>query len=259
MKALILAGGYGTRLHTLGKDTPKALLTVGPQCLLEYIIEKVDPLEGLEEVLLVTNNKFYRTFRRWADDYGYSGKMRIINDGTNSPEDRLGSVGDIDFVIRTEQMNDDLLVIGGDNLFDSDLKAYLQFSRTQAPSVTIGLYNIGKLDDAKRFGVVALDNQHKIVFFEEKPAKPRSTLIAMCLYYLPQKSLGLIGDYLLESGKSDTAGDYIRWLCQRRDVYGFQFGGSWYDIGSMESYKEAQDQFDRPTKSETKSKSKTKK
>ncbi|MBI5149244.1 MAG: nucleotidyltransferase family protein [Candidatus Omnitrophica bacterium] len=243
MKALILAGGYGTRLHALGKDTPKALLEVGPQCLLEYIIEEITPLESLKEILLVTNNKFYQTFRRWADDYGYSGKIRIINDGTNSPEDRLGSIGDIDFVIRSEQINDDLLVIGGDNLFDGDLRAYSQFAKTKAPLVTIGLYNIGKLDDAKRFGVVALDSQRKIISFEEKPAKPRSTLIAMCLYYFPQKSLGHISDYLLESGKSDTAGDYIRWLSEQLTVYGFEFHGKWYDIGSVESYREAQNDF----------------
>ena len=91
--------------------------------------------------------------------------------------------------------------------------------------------------------MVEIDARGRVKAFEEKPAKPRSSLIGMCLYYLPKKSLGHIGGYLLESGKSDTAGDYIRWLCQKSDVYGFQFQGKWYDIGSLESYRGAQNDF----------------
>ena len=244
MTVLILAGGYGTRLAELGKNTPKPLLKIQNRYLLEYILEKIKPLKDVEKIVLVTNNKFYGIFQQWAKEQsGSACPISIVNDGTNTPEDRLGSIGDIDFVIRQENLQDDLLVVGGDNLFEGSLEFYVQFSIKKAPAVTIGVYDVRSLEDAKRFGVVGIDAHDRINLFEEKPVKPRSTLIAMCLYYLPKKSLGLIADYLVEFGKSDTAGDYIRWLCQKSDVYGFKFEGKWYDIGSIESYREAQNDF----------------
>lgn len=244
MKALILAAGYGTRLHSLGKDTPKALLEVAHKPLVDYILEKILPLPGLNEILLVTNDKFYAVFEEWRKrQTACPYPLRIVNDGTKTPEDRLGSIGDIHFVLKNIPLKDDLLVIGGDNLFDYTLDEYRGFAQSNSPSVTVGLYDIHHLEKAKDFGVVKLDDNRRLVSFEEKPAHPQSTLIAMCLYYLPQKSLGLVEDYLVESNSSDTAGDYIRWLCRKNTVYGFRFTGRWYDIGSVESYREAQEQF----------------
>lgn len=244
MKALILAAGYGTRLHSLGKDTPKALLEVARKPLVNHILEKIAALPGLNEILLVTNDKFYAVFEEWKKrQTACLHPLRIVNDGTKTPEDRLGSIGDIYFVLKKKPLKDDLLVIGGDNLFDYALDEYIDFARSKTPSVTVGLYDVHQLDKAKNFGVVKLDDGRRLVSFEEKPANPQSTLIAMCLYYLPQNSLGLVDDYLVESNSSDTAGDYIRWLCRKNNVYGFRFTGCWYDIGSVESYREAQEQF----------------
>ncbi len=244
MTVLILAGGYGTRLAELGKNTPKPLLKIQNRYLVDYILAKIRPLKGVSRVILVTNNKFHGTFQQWVKGHsGAAWPIIIVNDGTNTPEDRLGSIGDMDFVIRQEKVQDDLLVIGGDNLFGASLEAYVRFAQAKVPAVTIGVYDIRSMEEAKRFGVVEVDARSRIKAFEEKPSKPRSTLIGMCLYYLPKKSLGLIAEYLLEFGKSDAAGDYIRWLCQRSDVYGFEFQGKWYDIGSIESYREAQSDF----------------
>lgn len=244
MTVLILAGGYGTRLYELGIDTPKALLKIQNRYLVDYILEEIKSLKDVKEIILVTNNKFYGIFQEWKKGHaGYIYPIHIVNDGTNSPEDRLGSIGDIDFVIKQKNVDDDLLVVGGDNLFEDPLGAYVRFAQKKIPAVTMGLYDVRSLEEAKRFGVVEIDTHGRLKNLEEKPAKPRSTLIAMCLYYLPKKSLGLIRDYLLESGKSDTAGDYISWLCQRSDVYGFEFQGKWYDIGSVAAYREAERDF----------------
>ena len=244
MKILILAAGYGTRLYAIVKDRPKALLDINGKPLINYILEKIQNLKGLNEVLLVTNQKFFTIFEHWAKlQTQFPYKIKIINDGTNSPDDRLGSIGDINFVLRQSVVDDDLLVLGSDNLFDYSLENYVDFAHSKKNSVTIGLYDIKNKDEAKKFGVVSFDQNNKVVSFEEKPVNPKSTLVSMCCYYLPKNTLGWIRDYLLESKKSDTSGDYIRWLCEKNNVYGFKFSGKWYDIGSVESYKEAQEKF----------------
>jgi glucose-1-phosphate thymidylyltransferase len=244
MKVLILAAGYGTRLYAITKDKPKALLDINGRPLIEYVLDKIKGLNGLNEVILVTNEKFYTIFQDWAKslkDFPYP--IKIINDGTKSPEDRLGSIGDIDFVLKKYPIKDDVFVLGSDNLFDYSLADYVRFAQNQPEAVSIGLYDIHNKEEAKKFGVVAVDQNRKVTSFEEKPSEPKSTLVSMCSYYLPVKTLGLIRQYLDESKKSDTSGDYVRWLYQKNNVFGFKFDGKWYDIGSVESYHEAQSKF----------------
>ena len=244
MKALILAAGYGTRLSSIAKDKPKALLEVKGRPILEYILQKLEPLKDIDEVFVVTNDKFYSVFREWAERQKvYSRPIVIINDGTQKPEERLGSIGDIQFVLKNKNIAEDLLVIGGDNLFDYSLKEYIIFARSKFPYVSIGLYDIGNKEAAKNLGIAALDQEKKIISFEEKPLEPQGTLAAMCLYFFPNDYLQRIDHYLEETGNKDRAGDYIRWLYEKSKVYGFQFSGRWYDIGSVESYKEAQSHF----------------
>ncbi len=244
MNILILAGGYGTRLYPLIIDKPKALLDVNNRALIDYAVERVIHWPDVNIIYVVTNNKFYQHLKDWAKGQKkILEKICIVNDKTETPETRLGSIGDINFVLKNEKPDDDLLVMGSDNLFDYALDDFITFARKNSPSGTIGLYDIRELEGAKKFGVVALDHKGKILSFEEKPKEPKSSLIAMCLYYFPKKTLGLIQEYLIESRKSDMAGDYIRWLCGRQDVYGFKFSGLWFDIGSIESYQEAQKYF----------------
>lgn len=244
MKVMILAAGYGTRLYSLVKDTPKALLKIHDKHLIDFILERVQNLPGLNEVILVTNDKFYTQFVQWAGrQTSFPVPITIVNDQTTSPDNRLGSIGDIDFCISRCKIKDDILVIGSDNLFDYNIDEYIRYAQAQSPSVSVGLYDIGDLGEATKFGVVEMGKDGRINEFEEKPPKPKSTLVAMCFYYLPKGSLGRIKEYLVESGKSDKAGDYIRWLNQKYDVYGFKFTGKWYDIGSVEAYNEAKAKF----------------
>ncbi|MFA5087989.1 MAG: nucleotidyltransferase family protein [Candidatus Omnitrophota bacterium] len=246
MKVLILAGGYGTRLYPIVKNTSKPLLEVQGKPIINYILEKIKDSEKLTQVLVVTNDKFYADFRKWRErQRAFPVDIKVFNDGTKTPEDRLGSIGDIHYVLEREDVDDDLLVVGGDNIFDFNLEDYVAFARKNSPGVSIGVYDIGTLQEAKKFGVVQVDKKGKVVSFIEKPEKPLSSLIAMCFYFLPKETLHLIGQYLKECKKSDTSGDYIRWLSQKSDVYAFKFQGQWYDIGSIESYREAQERFSK--------------
>jgi len=249
MKALVLAAGYGVRLAAVAKDTPKPLLTVAGKPLIDHVVERLRAVEALNEIVVVTNNKFYGPFTRWAKTPPAAGQahagapIRIVNDGTDTPEERLGSVGDIHFVWSRERVHDDWLVVGGDNLFDQDLGGFVSFALARKPAVSIGLYDIGDIGAASRFGVCTLDAQSRVTLFQEKPKNPLSTLIATCVYYFPRPTLTLIEEYTVQSGALDAAGSYIQWLVEKKDVYGFQFSGKWYDIGSIESLNDAQEHF----------------
>ncbi len=244
MQALILAAGYGTRLYPLTKHTPKPLLTIQGRALVDYLLDKIDGIQGLTQVCVVTNDKFEPHFQKWALKNSTSKrKIVVVNDGTKSNEDRLGSIGDISFVFKKNKIDEDLLVLGGDNLFDQNLKAFISLCLKKSPQVTVGIYDIKDKEQAKKFGVIGLNKNKVIESFEEKPQNPKSSLIGMCLYFFPRQTLYLIDKYLAECKKNDTSGDYIKWLSQQQEVYGFVFDGTWYDIGSIESYKDAEANF----------------
>jgi len=238
MKALILAAGYGTRLASVAKDTPKPLIPVGERPLLDYVVDKLQSIKSLTEIVVVSNNKFTSHFQQWASTRK-GVHIRVVNDGTNTPEERLGSVGDIRYVWQREASLDDWLIIGGDNLFDQDLSFFMEFAINKGSAITIGVYDIKDIEAASKFGVVGLDQAKKVNCFQEKPKEPVSSLVAMCVYYFPKQTLVYLEEYLSVSKAVDAAGSYIQWLSEKKNVYGFQFSGKWYDIGSIESLEEA--------------------
>lgn len=244
MKVLILAGGYGTRLYPLVRDTPKALLGIAGKTLIDHTVDKFAGVSGIEEIVVVTNAKFANMMSAWA---GAARErpfpVRVINDGTHTPEDRLGAIGDVLFVLDREKTAVDWVVAGSDNLFDFDIKPFFAFSAARAPFVTVGCYDIQDLAGASKYGVIQLDNSGKMISLEEKPEHPKSSLISMCLYYYPAASLDLIRKFVADTHKTDTTGGYIQWLYQNQPVFGLTFSGKWYDIGSVDSYNEAQKSF----------------
>lgn len=244
MKILILAGGYGTRLYPLVKDTPKALLEVSGKTLIDHTVDKFAGVPGVEEIVVVTNSKFSAMMTSWAKARnGHPFSIRVVDDGTLTPEARLGAIGDVLFVLDKESSPSDWVVAGSDNIFDFDIKPFFAFAKSAAPYVSVGCFDLGDINGATKYGVIQLDDQGKMTSLEEKPKQPKSTLISMCLYYYPAASLPLIRRFVDETHNTDTTGGYIQWLYQNQPVYGFKFAGKWYDIGSIESYNEAQSQF----------------
>jgi len=245
MKALILAAGYATRLYPLTKDFPKPLLEVGGEPIINYLVEKINRLAGIDTILVITNDRFFGHFQEWSRRIQSDKRIKVLNDQTKDEKSRRGAIGDIHYTIKQEGIDEDLIVVGGDNLFDGSLDDFVNFARTKEDSPCIGLYDVGRTEDAEKYGVVYIDAENRIFDFKEKPKRPSSTLVAMCLYYFPQSKIGLIEEYMGERKDKDASGFYIEWLKDRCPVYGFIFSGRWFDIGHYEFYNEARRQFDR--------------
>jgi glucose-1-phosphate thymidylyltransferase len=239
MKALVLAAGYATRLYPLTIEYPKPLLKVGDRPIINYILEKLEKIDALDEIFVVTNTKFIRRFRQWARQIKSSKRITLIDDLTRDYKHRRGAIGDMVFSIRRKRIKGDLLVIGGDNIFDGTLDKFLRFAGTHRPYPLIGVFNIKRKEKAKHYGVVKLNKKKRLIAFQEKPRKPHSALVAMCLYYFPKRSLGLMDEYAKTVDKQDATGFYIDWLSKRTKVYGYVFHGRWHDIGLPKIYKEA--------------------
>jgi len=227
VKALILAAGYATRLSPLTDNFPKGLLPVGGRPIVDWIVDNVRAA-GVEDISLITNARFAAQFEDWADG------VRIVDDGTDSNENRLGAIGDLRFAA----LDDDALVIAGDNLFDYSLADLIAFWREKGGSA-VAVHDVGDRELAKKYGIVDVAEDDRIVSFVEKPDDPPSTLAATATYLYARPHLGLIEAYLAEGNNPDQPGNLVAWLHRREPVYAYRFAGGWYDIGDHEQLLEA--------------------
>ena len=245
MKAIILGAGYGTRLYPLTRDKPKPLLTVGGRTILEHILDRIDQVPELEDVLLVTNDRFAGHFQDWAKGFDWKRPIEVLNDGTTTNENRLGAVGDIYFVLKQKEIQEEILVVGGDNLFEFDLRKARDFFKQKQRSV-VGLYDmVDRSKVAGLYGVVSIDETSRITGFEEKPMEPKSALISTALYFLTARDLEKLRTYIEEGNSPDNLGDFVRYLVGDQEVYGYVFREDWFDIGSFEQYERADEHFSK--------------
>ncbi|MEA3489793.1 MAG: nucleotidyltransferase family protein [Candidatus Omnitrophota bacterium] len=238
MKGLILAAGYGTRLYPLTLDRPKLLVKVGGHTILERLLRKFESLESCDEVYIVTNDKFYDMVVKWVRDRSFSIRLKVINDLTGSNEDRLGAVGDINLVLEKEDPRDDVLIVAGDNLFEFDIADFTSFAK-EKNRFSVALYDVKKRKLARKYGVVSVDSELKIDDFQEKPSSPRSTLASTGIYYFPKSKLPLISEYMKTGLVKDAPGNFVKWISENNEVYGYVFTEGWYDIGDKKSLEKA--------------------
>ncbi|HZC30576.1 MAG TPA: nucleotidyltransferase family protein [Gaiellaceae bacterium] len=224
----MLAAGYATRLRPLTDELPKQLLPVGGRPMVDWILDKIRETD-IDEVHLVTNARFASAFTQWA-----AGKdVRVHDDRTETNEQRLGAIGDIRFVLERAGLDDDLLVIAGDNLFDFSLVDYIAFWHQKGGSA-VAVYDVGDLELAKLYGLVEVDGDDRLTGFVEKPAQPRSTLIATAAYIYSRVHARLVPEYLDAGNPPDQPGNFIAWLHRHEPVYAYRFAGAWHDIGDLE-------------------------
>jgi glucose-1-phosphate thymidylyltransferase len=232
MKAIILAAGYATRLMPLTATRPKMLLPIADRPMLDWIADKVDAVEAVDTLHVVTNAKFAQQLSAWAT--GRAGRLDPIvhDDGTTSNEDRLGAIGDILFVIEQAGLEgEDLLVVAGDNLFDFALDDFVGFSSAKGVASAVALYDCGDTELARQYGVVSVDEDGRIVGFVEKPPTAPTTLVAIAAYLYHREHVPLLSRYLEEGTSPDAPGSFIAWLHPRVPVFGWRLTGDWFDIG----------------------------
>ena len=248
MKLIILAAGYATRLYPLTLNQPKPLLAVAGKPMIEHVLDNLLPVREIEHVYVVTNAKFAGHFQRWADGYGAGRSgvaFTIVNDQSTDDSNKLGAIGDLNLVLTEGQIDDDIIVVAGDNLFSDPLEDFGSFCRAKAAPV-LAVYDVGDLEQIKKYNSIEVDEEGRITFFEEKPAHPKSTLTGIALYYYPKQVLPLIRQYVEEGNNPDQPGRLVQWMYQRTPFYTWQVPGIWFDVGSKETLEEASRIFAKP-------------
>ena len=236
MKAIILAAGYATRLYPLTETRAKPLLPLAGRPMLDYLLDRIREVGEIDEVHVVTNHKFAEPFAEWAS----SRDVVVHDDGTTSEDDRLGAIGDIQFVIESAGLeHEDLIVIAGDNLFDFSVAEYVSWWRGKGDASAVVLYDVGSLELVRRYSSVELDESGRLRSFVEKPESPTSTLVATASYIYHRAHVPFIRRYLDEGNAPDQPGRLVAWLLPRLPVYGFAASGDWRDIGDAGQLLEA--------------------
>jgi glucose-1-phosphate thymidylyltransferase len=241
MKVIILAAGYATRLYPLTLTQPKPLLPVAGKPMVDHVLDNLTSISGIDRVYIVTNAKFADHFQKWADDYRAKKKrldFTIVNDGSTDDTNKLGAIGDLHLVITREKVDDDIIVVAGDNLFSENLGAFGKLAR-QKNAPVLAVYDVGNLEEIRKYNAISMDQDGKVTFFEEKPKQPKSTITGIALYYYPRATIPLIRQYIAEGNNPDQPGRLIQWLYPRTSVYTWRVPGIWFDIGSKEALEEA--------------------
>lgn len=247
MKLIILAAGYATRLYPLTLNQPKPLLSVAGKPMLEHVLDNVRTIEAIDHAYVVTNEKFVSHFQKWSEGYqrpGLNFAFTIVNDHSIDDSNKLGAIGDLHLVLTTYNLDDDIIVVGGDNLFSNDLREFGEYCQRQNAPVT-GVYDVGDLEQIKKYNAIDIDENHRITYFEEKPKEPKSTLTGIALYYYPKSVLPWIRQYIAEGNNPDQPGRLVQWLYPRVPFYVWQVPGIWFDVGSIETMEEANRVFSK--------------
>ena len=240
MKCLILAAGYATRLYPLTENFPKPLLKVGEKTILDWLLDDLQQSGSIDEYIVISNHKFAEIFRQWAEEKNC--KIMVVDDGTETNETRLGAVKDIQFAQEQLKLNDDALVMAGDNMVDFSLNAFLSFAKEKGTSCVM-CHEENDLARQQRTAIITIDGAGRITSYEEKPTEPKGNLAVPPFYYYKAKDLAKIPQALKAGCGTDAPGSYAAWLSMQIPMHAFLMPGKRYDIGNLESYRMVQEVF----------------
>ena len=237
MKCLILAAGYATRLYPLTKNFPKPLLKVQDKTILDWLVDDIDTLGMVDEYVVISNHRFAQQFKDWAGTK--SMKITVVDDGTSTNETRLGAVKDIQFAIDLLGLNDDMLVIAGDNVLDFSLTRFISYAKDKQTSCIMRYYE-GDVARLRKSGVADVDENDLILSLEEKPAEPKANWCCPPFYFYTKEDAKLVAEGIASGCGTDAPGSYIAWLCKHTRVHAMEMPGKRYDIGNLQSYEQVQ-------------------
>lgn len=242
MKNIVIAAGYATRLYPLTENFPKPLLKVGSRSILDRLIDDIDGIEGIDGHIIVTNHKFAHHFEQWKEGTSYRHPITIVDDGTVDNEHRLGAVRDLLLAIETCQVDDDILVVAADNLLTFSMQGFVDYFRERGTSL-IMCHHEPSLKKLQRTGVIETDGNMRVLQMQEKPAVPVSYWAVPPFYLYAKKDLPLIRDCMAHGCGFDAPGNLARYLVGVTTLHAYEMPGSRFDIGSLDSYEEAQQLF----------------
>ena len=240
MKCLILAAGSATRLYPLTENFPKPLLKVGNKTILDWLIDDIDGAGLVDEYIVISNHKFAHHFQNWAAEK--QQKVTVVDDGTSSNETRLGAVCDIQFAIDQLGLDDDMLVIAGDNLLDFSLQRFARYAKEKGTSCIMRFY---EPNDEKllKCGVVTTDQTDRVLRMTEKSPTPDTHWCCPPFYYYTKDDARLVKKGIESGCGTDAPGSYIAWLCTQTAVHAMEMPGRRYDIGNLQSYEQVQKNY----------------
>ncbi len=244
MKAIILAAGYATRLYPLTLDKPKALLPIAGKPIIDYITDQIETIEEIDSLVVISNDKFYPHFTRWSRDRQTRLELTVVNDNTTDDSNKLGAIGDIAYAVDELKINDDILVMAGDNIFTFELKDFYKAYKNTGTDMIL-VKELDSIDDLRRMANVETDARGKVTAMAEKPREPKTNLAAFASYIYKKETVPLIREYLDAGNNPDAPGFFPSWLFKVKPVHAYKFEGECYDIGTPQSYKEVNEIFEK--------------
>ncbi len=244
MKAIILAAGYATRLYPLTLNQPKALLPIAGKPIIDYIVDEIETISVIDELIVISNEKFFPHFTDWKNTRQTRLTITVLNDRTTDDSNKLGAVGDIQFAIDELSIDDEILVMAGDNIFTFALRDFYDEYKSKDCDMIL-VKEINEVEELRRMANVTLDSCGKVTDMEEKPQNPKSNIAAFASYIYKKDTVKMIKQYLDEGNNPDAPGFFPSWLYKQKDVYAYKFEGECYDIGTPKSYKEVDEIFSR--------------
>lgn len=243
MKCIILCAGYGTHLSESNENLPSTLLKVTEdKTILDCILDNIKDLSDINEILIATNNRYYDSLSTYQRNKVYSKKITVINDTTNNSNERLGAVGDIQYLINDQNIEEDLLIILGDNLFTLDLSTMVETFKTKR-EITIAVQKEETREKLMNFGVLSIDENNRVIGFDERTKSPKANLKSLGIYLFPKESLGYIKGYLEEGNRAETTGYLLTYLYPLVPIITEELIGPWFDINTEEELQEVKKLF----------------
>lgn len=242
MKNIIIAAGYATRLYPLTENFPKPLLKIGSRNILERMLDDIDPLPDIDSHIIVTNHRFAPIFEEWLSTVSYTKPIKIIDDGTVSNETRLGAVRDLLLALDQCAINDDIMVLAADNILEFSMRGFVDYFKEKGSSVIMCHYE-PELRRLQRTGVIAVDENMRVLEMQEKPEKPVSNWAVPPFYIYSHKDLPLIRECMSHGCGFDAPGNLAHYLAEVTTLHAWPMPAGRFDIGSLDSYREAQKRF----------------